>query len=70
MKAFGWVIVPDAAGLVVEGAGEPEVDNLDAIILRDQDVLRLDIAMDDAAGVGVLERGGDFARHSAATCFR
>ena len=54
-------MVPDAPGWCVEGAGESEIDDLDAVILRDQYVLRLDVAMDDAAGVGVFEGGGDFA---------
>ena len=54
-------MVLDARGLEVQGAGESEIDDLDAVILRDQYVLRLDVAMDDAAGVGVFEGGGDFA---------
>ena len=41
-----------------DGLGQAEVENLDVIVARDHHVLGLEIAMDDAAGVG----GGDAAR--------
>ena len=35
-----------------------------ALAVLQQDVLGLDVAMDDAAPVGVVERGGDFRREA------
>ena len=40
-------------------ARDAEVGDLDAAVLQDHDIVRLDIAMDNAAAVGVLERLGD-----------
>ncbi len=43
------------AGVVnAAGAGEPEVDDADSAVVADQDVVRLDVAVDQAGGV----RGG------------
>ena len=40
-------------------AGNAEVRNLDAPVLQDHDVVRLDVAVDDAAAVCMLQRLGD-----------
>ena len=42
--------------------GDAEVRDLDAAVLEDQNVVRLDVAMDDAASVRVLKRLGDLHR--------
>ncbi len=42
--------------------GEPEVEDLDRAILGDEDVLRLEIPVDDAAGVGCGQTVGDLDR--------
>ena len=44
------------------GAGDSEVHDLDAAVGRDDDVVRLDVAVDDAVAVRVVERGEDLAR--------
>ncbi len=44
------------------GPGEPEIQDLDAPVGRAHDVLGLQIAMDDATGVGRRQRRGDVAR--------
>ena len=49
-----------AAGLL-HGEGDAEVGDQGGAVLE-QDVLRLDVAMDDALAVGVVERGGDLPR--------
>ena len=48
--------------LLVERAGDPEVGDLGRALLVDQDVLGLDVAVDDVAGVGGAERAGDLDR--------
>ncbi len=40
-------------------AGDPEVDHLDLAVAADQHVARLDVAMDDAAGMGGGQRTSD-----------
>lgn len=40
---------------------ETEIDNLDVAIFADKDVLNLEIAVDDAIPVAVVERTGDLA---------
>ena len=51
------------AGLGSGGGGgaprDTEVGHLDLAIGGEQDVLRLDVAMDQAAGMGCAERGAD-----------
>ena len=42
-----------------EDFGEAEVGHLGDALAGDEDIARLDVAMDDAAGVGVLEGGAD-----------
>ena len=49
-----------AAGLL-HGEGDAEVGDQGRPVLQ-QRVLRLDVAMDDALAMGVVERGGDFPR--------
>ena len=44
------------------GPGDPEVGHLDDALGVDDDVVRLDVAMDDAVPVRVAERGEDLAR--------
>ena len=44
------------------GARDPEVHHLDAAVWRNDDVVWLDVAVDDAVAVGVVERGEDLAR--------
>jgi hypothetical protein len=48
--------------VVVERAGDAEVGDLGRALLVDQDVLRLDVAVDDAARVRGAERAGDLDR--------
>ena len=43
----------------VEQLGDPEVQQFDFPVVGDQDVRRLDVAMDDQVGVGVLDGLGD-----------
>ena len=50
--------LPDAA--VAERLGEAEVGEVGAVAFE-QDVVRLDVAVDDAGGVGGVERFGDLA---------
>ncbi|GBD17044.1 hypothetical protein HRbin26_01957 [bacterium HR26] len=53
------------AGFRQAGIGEPlgdaEIGDLDRALLVHQDVLGLDVAMDEAMPVGVVERGSDLA---------
>ena len=52
------------AGLGQVGVGElrdPEVGDLDPVFLVQDQVLRLDVAVDDALAVGVVDRRGDLA---------
>lgn len=47
-----------------KGPRQAEVRYLDLIVAeRDEDVTRLDVAMDDLGCVGRVERGGDLAEH-------
>ena len=48
--------------LLVERAGDAEVGDLGRALLVDQDVLGLDVAVDDVAGVGGGERARDLDR--------
>ena len=48
-----------ASGLA-DRPGDPEVRH-QRVALLDQDVLRLDVAVDDAVGMGVVQRVGDLA---------
>ena len=48
--------------LLVERAGDAEVGDLGGALLVDQDVLGLDVAVDDVAGVGGAEGAGDLDR--------
>jgi hypothetical protein len=43
------------------GARDAEIGE-ERVSLSQEDVLRLDVAMDDAEVVGVIQRVGDFAR--------
>ena len=55
----------DRAGLrdlARAGAGDPEVHDLDAAVGRDDDVVRLDVAVDDGVAVRELEGGEDLSR--------
>ena len=55
----------DRAGLghlAGAGAGDAEVHDLDPTVGRDDDVVRLDVAVDDAVAVRELERGEDLPR--------
>ena len=40
---------------------QPEVGQVDVLVLVEQHVRRLDVAVDEPAGVGRVERGGDLA---------
>ncbi len=44
------------ADLVLEEAGQPQIEQLDAPIGREQQVGRLDVAVDQAVLMGVLKR--------------
>ena len=59
---FRLIVVDRSRRLVVDDARQPEVEHLHVAVGPDHDVLRLDVAMDDAGGV----RGGERARHLAA----
>ncbi len=48
--------------LLLERAGDPEVSDLGRALLVDQDVLRLDVAVDDVAGVCGAQGPRDFDR--------
>src|SRR5947209_5812309 len=47
---------------------EAEVEQLHAAVARDADVLRLEIAVDDAGAVRALQRGADLERHRPRLC--
>jgi len=51
-------------GLLPGESRGPEVREEGAPVRRDQDVLRLDVAMQDAAPVGGVERAADLAPHA------
>lgn len=51
--------VPSWVSFVGGGAGDAEVDEVGEVVRGDQDVLRFDVAVHDAGGVGGIERGGD-----------
>jgi hypothetical protein len=51
-----------AGRLVAQGAGQAEVEDLHASLGRDLDVVRLEVAVDDALLVGFLQTAGDLAR--------
>ena len=53
-------------GLAGDGAGQPEVGDLDGAVLAQDDVLGLDVAVDDAGRVGRAERLQDGPRMSRA----
>src|SRR6185295_6018133 len=44
---------------LLEVAREPEVEQVGAALLVDEDISRLEVAVDDALLVGVLDRAGD-----------
>ena len=46
-------------GVGADSLGQTEVGDLDAPVIGDQDVLRLDVAMDQAGSVRAGERGQD-----------
>jgi hypothetical protein len=47
------------ARLALHQLGQPEVGDLGDTILRENDVRRLEVAMDDAALVGIMQRAGE-----------
>ncbi len=57
---------PDGAAalrrLVAGQSGEAEVEHLDVVAVGDEEVGRLDVAVNDAAAVGGVERLGDLPR--------
>ena len=69
LRFIGVAEILGALGLVLPGLtnvargskfGEAEVENLGVIILGDEDVGRLDVAMDDSFGVRGVKGVGDF----------
>ena len=48
---------PGSAG----GAGDAEIHQIGEVVVGDQDVFRLDVAVRDAAGMRGVQRGGDLA---------
>ena len=52
----------DLRHLARAGAGDPEVGHLQPPVRVDDDVVRLDVAVDDAVSVGEAERGQHLAR--------
>ncbi len=53
--------------VVVEKAGQPHVEDLDAAVARHQDVARLDVAMHQARALGVVEADRRLANVMAGT---
>ena len=45
--------------------GQPEIENLGMVALGDENIRRLDVAMDNVLGVGRLERVGNFNRQTS-----
>ena len=59
---FGAGFEIGARGVAGRGLGETEVQHLHRAVRRDLDVRRLQVAMDDAALVGEVERPCDLSR--------
>ncbi len=60
--AGGVARVQGGGGVAREGLGEAEVEDLDLAVGRELDVGGLEVAVDDALAVGLLERLGDLPR--------
>jgi hypothetical protein len=50
--------------LLADVERQPEIGDLNVVVLVDQDVGRLDVAMDDALAVGVIERHRTLEDHA------
>ena len=56
------MIAPSSVIWLGAGTRDPEVRDLDDALRVDDDVVRLDVAVDDAVAVRVAQRGEDLAR--------
>src|SRR5262249_56712744 len=59
----------EGLGVVGEAAGQAEVRDLGLALAGQQDVFRLDVAVDDAHLAGPLEGGGDLAHYAQADVY-